>query len=88
MAHHPRRPAHEDVNPKFWLLFFLALVIVLVLFRAFLVAVEGMGGFRSGRVTGGEIAAAKTKKRRREKNAMAGPRSKQTRAKDAESHLD
>lgn len=45
MAHHPRRAAHEDGNPKFWLLFFLGLVIVLVLFRAFASAVEGTGGF-------------------------------------------
>ena len=45
MAHHPRRPAHEDGSPKFWLLFFLGLVIVLVLFRAFVGAVEGTGGF-------------------------------------------
>ena len=43
MARHSRR---EDGDPKFWLLFFLGLVIVLVLFRAFVGAVEGVGGFR------------------------------------------
>ena len=50
MARHPQRAAHEDGNPKIWLLFFLGLVIVLVLFRAFTAAVEGMGGFRGGTV--------------------------------------
>ena len=50
MAHHPPRAVHEDGSPKFWLLFFLGLAIMLVLFRAFGAAVEGTGGgFRGGR---------------------------------------
>ena len=59
MARHSRGSAHGDGDPKFWLLFFLGLVIVLVLFRAFVAAVEGVGGFR-------------TRKRRREKGEGVG----------------
>ena len=66
MAHHPPRAAHEDGSPKFWLLFFLGLAIVLVLFRAFGAAVEGTGrGFRGGR---------KTKRKRSDESGVVGAR--------------
>ena len=76
MARHPRRAAHEDGDPKFWLLFFLGLVIVLVLFRAFVAAVEGMGGFG-------------TRKRRRERSEDVGiGRRDPKRRAVADCHLD
>lgn len=57
MVHHPKR-AQEDGSPKFWLLFFLGLVIVLVLFRAFGAAVDRARG---------ETAAADRKQRKQRK---------------------
>ena len=64
MVNHPRRAPHEDGGPKFWLLFFLGLVIVLILFRAFGAAVEGTsgaaraGGRKRKRTRSGELAGA------------------------------
>ena len=60
MVHHPHRAPHEDDSPKFWLLFFLSLVIVLVLFRAFGAAVEG-----TGRPSGGAKVGGRKRERRK-----------------------
>lgn len=80
MVHHPRR-AYEDGSPKFWLLFFLGLVIVLILFRAFTAAVEGMGGFRSGR--GVDSRVGPREKRLEDKRSRKGIRKSK-----ADGHLE
>ena len=74
MVHHPRRAPHEDGSPKFWLLFFLGLAIVLILFRAFGAAVEGASrGFDGGK---------KGRKRRRSDENEAGRARKDARRRD------
>lgn len=84
MVHHPRRAAYEEGSPKFWLLFFLGLVIVLVLFRAFTAAVEGMGGFRSR--GGVESRVGAREKRLGDKRIQ--PSRKGPRKSKADGHLD
>lgn len=71
MVQHPRRAAHEDSSPKFWLLFFLGLVIVLVMFRAFGAAVERFGGFHNEKTV-------RTRKRRKEGIGAGRQRTKET----------
>lgn len=88
MVHHPKRHPYEDGNLKFWLLFFVGLVIVLVLFRAFAGAVEGRGGFRSEQSRGDP----RRKRKRDQHSGQSGPseaaRLKAMKMRDAESHLD
>lgn len=84
MVRHPRRAAHENGSPKLWLLFFLGLVIVLVLFRAFAAAVEGMGGFRSGREAGSRVSVRKRRRREEDEPGRKGLR----RIKVADGHSD
>lgn len=81
MVHHPRR---EEASPKFWLLFFLGLVIVLVLFRAFTAAVEGMGGFRS---RGGVDSRVGAREKRFEDKRIK-PRRKVPKKSKADGHLE
>ena len=91
MVHHPKRHPYEDGNLKFWLLFFVGLVIVLVLFRAFAGAVEGRGGFRSEQ-SRGDPHSTRRKRKRDQHSGQSGPseaaRLKAMKMRDAESHLD
>lgn len=81
MVHHPRR---EEGSPKFWLLFFLGLVIVLVLFRAFTAAVEGMGGFRSRRGVDSRVGA----REKRLEDKRIKPSRKVPKKSKADGHLE
>lgn len=91
MVHHPKRHPYEDDNIKFWLLFFVGLVIVLILFRAFAGAVEGRGGFGSEQ-SRRDPHSTHRKRRRDQLSSQSGAaeaaRLKAMKMKDVESHLD
>ena len=85
MVHHPKRHAYEDGSPKFWLLFFVGLVIVLVMFRAFVGAVDGRGGFKNERHGEKETVrrnSAKEALRKRERNSPTDTSLKAKKLKD------